>query len=90
MFLGVKNNSLSQLHLLPDLLELKGAEKNEKGQTPSLAAVVEKISMSLIDPFPHHPLYVWDDSEMVFIMMVDSNSQRTRLLSSERPFAYKM
>ena len=46
--------------------------------------------MSLIDPFPHHPFYVLDDSEMAVIMMVDSNSQRTRLLSSERPFAYKM
>lgn len=118
----------------------------KNGQTTPLAAVVEKISMSLIDPFPHHPFYVLDDSEMIeliesirknglitpiivrpkgdryelisghrrkrayeylgyaeiacsiinasddeaVIMMVDSNCQRTRLLPSERAFAYKM
>lgn len=37
----------------------------KNGQTTPLAAVVEKISMSLIDPFPHHPFYVLDDSEMI-------------------------
>lgn len=118
----------------------------KNGQTTPLAAVVEKISMSLIDPFPHHPFYVLDDSEMIeliesirknglitpiivrpkgdryelisghrrkrayeylgyaeiacsiinasddeaVIMMVDSNCQRTKLLPSERAFAYKM
>lgn len=37
----------------------------KNGQTTPLAAVVEKISMSLIDSFPHHPFYVLDDSEMI-------------------------
>ena len=118
----------------------------KNGQTTPLAAVVEKISMSLIDPFSNHPFYVFDDNEMIeliesirknglitpiivrrkgnryelisghrrkrayeylgyaeiacsvinasddeaVIMMVDSNCQRTKLLPSERAFAYKM
>ena len=37
----------------------------KNGQTTPLAAVVEKISISLIDPFPNHPFYVFDDNEMI-------------------------
>ena len=107
---------------------------------------IRKISINLIDGFPNHPFYVFDDDEMsdltesirrnglispvivrkkadrfelisghrrkhacellghdeiacriveasddeAIIMMVDSNCQRTKVLPSERAFAYKM
>lgn len=127
------------------MIHLKGAKKMKNGQIiPS--ATVEKISMNLIDPFPNHPFYIFDDNEMIeliesirknglitpiivrrkgdryelisghrrmhafeclgyaeiacsvinasddeaVIMMVDSNCQRSKLLPSERAFAYKM
>lgn len=122
------------------------AEKMKKRQTPPLVSANEKISIQLIDDFPNHPYYVFDDADMLeltesirknglifplivrkkddryelisghrrkhacellghgeiacciidasddeaVIMMVDSNCQRTRLLPSERAFAYKM
>lgn len=121
-------------------------EKMQKGQTTPLVSATEKISMKLIDAFPNHPFYVFDDDEMreltesirknglisplivrrkgdryelisghrrkhacellgyreiacsvvdasddeAIIMMVDSNCQRTKVLPSERAFAYKM
>lgn len=122
------------------------AEKMKKRQTPPLVSANEKISIRLIDDFPNHPYYIFDDADMLeltesirknglifplivrrkddryelisghrrkhacellghseiacsiidasddeaVIMMVDSNCQRTRLLPSERAFAYKM
>lgn len=121
-------------------------EKMQKGQTAPLASVTGKISIQLIDDFPNHPYYVFDDDDMfeltesirkngmitplivrkkgtryelisghrrkhacellghgeiacsivdvtddeAIIMMVDSNCQRTKVLPSERAFAYKM
>lgn len=121
-------------------------EKMKKGQITPLENETIKISMKLIDPFPNHPFYVFDDEEMyeltesirkyglitpiivrckqdrfelisghrrlhacknlgyseitcriveasddeAIIMMVDSNCQRTKVLPSERAFAYKM
>ena len=121
-------------------------EKMRKRQTPPLVSANEKISIRLIDDFPNHPYYVFDDNDMfeltesirknglisplivrkkgdryelisghrrkhackllghseiacsiidasddeAVILMVDSNCHRTRLLPSERAFAYKM
>ena len=122
------------------------SEKLKKGQTAPLETDIRKISINLIDGFPNHPFYVFDDDEMsdltesirrnglispvivrkkadrfelisghrrkhacellghdeiacriveasddeAIIMMVDSNCQRTKVLPSERAFAYKM
>ena len=122
------------------------AEKTQKRQTSPLVSATEKISIKLIDAFPNHPFYIFDDNEMndltesirknglispiivrrkgdryemisghrrkhacellghsdiacsiveasddeAIIMMVDSNCQRTKILPSERAFAYKM
>lgn len=122
------------------------SEKLKKGQTAPLETDIRKISIKLIDGFPNHPFYVFDDNEMsdltesirrnglispvivrkkadrfelisghrrkhacellghdeiacriveasddeAIIMMVDSNCQRTKVLPSERAFAYKM
>ena len=122
------------------------AEKTQKGQTSPLVSVTEKICIKLIDAFPNHPFYIFDDNEMndltesirknglispiivrrkgdryemisghrrkhacellghsdiacsiveasddeAIIMMVDSNCPRTKILPSERAFAYKM
>ncbi len=122
------------------------AEKMQKGQTSPLVSATEKICIKLIDAFPNHPFYIFDDNEMydlaesirknglispiivrrkgdryemisghrrkhacellghsdivcsivdasddeAIIMMVDSNCQRTKILPSERAFAYKM
>ncbi len=122
------------------------SEKLKKGQTTPLETDIRKISIKLIDGFPNHPFYVFDDDEMsdltesirknglispvivrqkadrfelisghrrkhacellghdeiacriveasddeAIIMMVDSNCQRTKVLPSERAFAYKM
>lgn len=120
--------------------------KAKNGQTTPLVSAYEKISIQLIDDFPNHPYYVFDDEDMfeltesirknglisplivrkkndryelisghrrkracehlghieitctvinasndeAIIMMVDGNCQRTKLLPSERAFAYKM
>ncbi len=120
--------------------------KRKNGQTTPLVSANEKIPIQLIDDFPHHPYYVFDDEDMfeltesirknclisplivrkkndryelisghrrkrvcehlghteitctvinasndeAIIMMFDSNCQRTKLLPSERAFAYKM
>lgn len=120
--------------------------KTQNGQTPPLVSETEKISIKLIDDFPNHPYYVFDDDDMfeltesirknglisplivrkksdryelisghrrkhacellghreivcsivnvtddeAIIMMVDSNCQRSKVLPSERAFAYKM
>lgn len=53
----------------------------KNGQTTPLAAVVEKISMSLIDPFPNHPFYVFDDNEMIELI----ESIRKNGLTSKNP-----
>lgn len=122
------------------------AAKTKNGQTTPLVSAAEKISIKLIDNFPNHPFYVFDDDDMfeltesirknglispvivrkkndryemisghrrkraceilghreiacsvvditddeAIIMMVDSNCQRTKVLPSERAFAYKM
>ena len=122
------------------------SEKLKKGQTAPLETDIKKISIKLIDGFPNHPFYVFDDEEMsdltesirknglispvivrqkanrfelisghrrkhacellghdeiacriveasddeAIIMRVDSNFQRTKVLPSERAFAYKM
>lgn len=122
------------------------SEKSKKEQTIPLESETVKISIKLIDPFPNHPFYVFDDDEMyeltesirkhglittiivrrkqerfelvsghrrvhacnnlghseiachvieasddeAIIMMVDSNCQSTKILPSERAFAYKM
>lgn len=122
------------------------AAKTQKGQTTPLVSATEKICIKLIDAFPNHPFYIFDDNEMcdltesirknglispiivrrkgdryemisghrrkhacellghsdipcsiieasddeAIIMMVDSNCQRTKILPSERAFAYKM
>lgn len=122
------------------------AAKTKNGQTTPLVSAAEKISIKLIDNFPNHPYYVFDDDDMfeltesirknglispvivrkkddryemisghrrkraceilghreiacsvvditddeAIIMMVDSNCQRTKVLPSERAFAYKM
>lgn len=122
------------------------SEKQKNEQTASLETDIRKISIKLIDGFPNHPFYVFDDDEMsdltesirrnglispvivrkkadrfelisghrrkhacellghdkiacriveasddeAVIMMVDSNCQRTKVLPSERAFAYKM
>ena len=39
-------------------------EKMQKGQTAPLASVTGKISIQLIDDFPNHPYYVFDDDDM--------------------------
>ncbi len=120
--------------------------KMQKGQTSPLVSATEKICIKLIDAFPNHLFYIYDDNEMfdlaesirknglispiivrrkgdryemisghrrkhacellchtdiacsivdasddeAIIMMVDSNCQRTKILPSERAFAYKM
>lgn len=120
--------------------------KTQNGQTTPLVSETEKISIKLIDDFPNHPYYVFDDDDMfeltesirknglisplivrkksdryelisghrrkhacellghreivcsivnvtddeAIIMMVDSNCQRSKVLPSERAFAYKM
>lgn len=120
--------------------------KTQNEQTTPLVSATEKIQMKLIDGFPGHPFYVFDDEEMyelvesirknglispiivrkqgdryqlisghrrkraceilghreiactvvdvtddeAVILMVDSNYQRTKVLPSERAFAYKM
>lgn len=40
------------------------SEKTKKGQTTPLVPMAEKISISLIDPFPNHPYHVSDDDDM--------------------------
>ncbi len=39
-------------------------EKMQKRQTTSLVSANEKISIQLIDDFPNHPYYVFDDEDM--------------------------
>ncbi len=147
-FLTLLTKIREGVFLLPEKIErcFKMSEKIEKRQTLPLVSKTEKISMKLIDPFPNHPFYVFDDNEMLeliesirrnglitpiivrrkgdryelisghrrkrayeylgyaeiacsvinasddeaIIMMVDSNCQRTKVLPSERAFAYKM
>ena len=40
------------------------SEKLKKGQTAPLETDIRKISIKLIDGFPNHPFYVFDDDEM--------------------------
>ena len=40
------------------------SEKLKKGQTAPLETDIRKISINLIDGFPNHPFYVFDDDEM--------------------------
>ena len=121
-------------------------ETTKREQNCEPKSNVRKIRLNLIDPFPNHPFYIFDDEDMyelvesirknglispiivrqkgerfemisghrrkyaceslgheeiacrvveadddeAVIMMVDSNCQRTKLLPSERAFAYKM
>ena len=109
-------------------------ETTKREQNCEQKSNVRKIRLNLIDPFPNHPFYIFDDEDMLIspiivrqkgerfemisghrrkyaceslgheeiacrvveadddeavIMMVDSNCQRTKLLPSERAFAYK-
>lgn len=145
----LKQSGKGRLFSLPTIMKRKVhlmTEKSKKTQTIPLENETVKISMKLIDPFPNHPFYVFDDEEMydltesirkyglitpvivrrkqerfelisghrrvhacrnlghseiachvieasddeAIIMMVDSNCQRTKVLPSERAFAYKM
>lgn len=38
--------------------------KTKNGQTTPLVTAAEKISIQLIDDFPNHPYYVFDDDDM--------------------------
>ena len=40
------------------------SEKQKNEQTASLETGCRKISIKLIDGFPNHPFYVFDDDEM--------------------------
>ncbi|UKI19730.1 MAG: hypothetical protein L6V89_00400 [Oscillospiraceae bacterium] len=40
------------------------SEKLKNGQTAPLETDIRKISIKLIDGFPNHPFYVFDDDEM--------------------------
>ena len=40
------------------------SEKLKKGQTAPLETDIRKISINLIDGFPNHPFYVFDDDEI--------------------------
>ena len=40
------------------------SEKQKNGQTAALETDIRKVSVKLIDGFPNHPFYVFDDDEM--------------------------
>ncbi len=40
------------------------SEKQKNGQTAALETDIRKVSIKLIDGFPNHPFYVFDDDEM--------------------------
>ena len=40
------------------------SEKLKKGQIAPLETDIRKFSIKLIDGFPNHPFYVFDDDEM--------------------------
>ncbi len=63
----------------------------KNGQTTPLAAVVEKISMSLIDPFPNHPFYVFDDNEMIeLIESIRKNGLITPIIVRRKGNRYEL
>ena len=60
------------------------SEKQKNGQTAALETDIRKISIKLIDGFPNHPFYVFDDDEMRTWLKVSGETVWFRRLLYEK------
>lgn len=66
-------------------------EKMQKGQTAPLASVTGKISIQLIDDFPNHPYYVFDDDDMFELTeSIRKNGMITPLIVRKKGTRYEL
>lgn len=72
------------------MIHLKGAKKDEKWKDYPLGNS-RKISMNLIDPFPNHPFYIFDDNEMIeLIESIRKNGLITPIIVRRKGDRYEL
>ena len=66
------------------------AAKTKNGQTTPLVSAAEKISIKLIDNFPNHPFYVFDDDMFELTESIRKNGLISPVIVRKKYDRYEM